>query len=45
MRQFNAAVAEKGRALLAQLTQLMSGYAVPKYVKEEAGKPSKKRML
>lgn len=32
---------EEGKALHTQLTELMSGYAVPKYVKEEAGKPSK----
>ena len=36
---------EKGRALLAELTKLMSGYAVPKYVKEEAGMPSKTRLV
>ena len=35
----------EGRALLARLTELMSGYAVPKYVKEEAGKPSKTNLL
>jgi L-lysine 2,3-aminomutase len=32
---------EEGRALIAVLTELMSGYAVPKYVKEQAGEPSK----
>ncbi|MBS0648029.1 MAG: KamA family radical SAM protein [Verrucomicrobia bacterium] len=36
---------EEGRALIAQLTELMSGYAVPKYVKEEAGEPSKTPLL
>jgi KamA family protein len=36
---------EKGRALIAELTELMSGYAVPKYVKEEAGEPSKTSLL
>jgi EF-P beta-lysylation protein EpmB len=36
---------EEGRALIAELTELMSGYAVPKYVKEEAGKPSKTGLL
>jgi len=35
----------EGRALLAQLTELMSGYTVPKYVKEEAGKPSKTAIM
>ena len=32
---------EEGKALIAELTELLSGYAVPKYVKEEAGEPSK----
>ena len=36
---------EEGRALIAELTELMSGYAVPKYVKEEAGEPSKTSLL
>lgn len=36
---------EEGKELLAQLTEVMSGYAVPKYVKEEAGKPSKTRLV
>ncbi|HEY5236050.1 MAG TPA: EF-P beta-lysylation protein EpmB, partial [Rhabdochlamydiaceae bacterium] len=36
---------EEGRALIAELTELMSGYAVPKYVKEEAGEPSKTGLL
>jgi EF-P beta-lysylation protein EpmB len=36
---------EEGRALVAQLVELMSGYAVPKYVKEEAGEPSKTVLL
>ncbi|HUD01821.1 MAG TPA: hypothetical protein VMR37_05805, partial [Rhabdochlamydiaceae bacterium] len=36
---------EEGRALVAQLAELMSGYAVPKYVKEEAGEPSKTVLL
>lgn len=36
---------EEGRALIAELTKLMSGYAVPKYVKEEAGEPSKTGLL
>jgi len=36
---------EEGRALIAQLTELLSGYAVPKYVKEEAGEPSKTALL
>ncbi len=36
---------EEGRELIAELTELMSGYAVPKYVKEEAGEPSKTGLL
>ena len=36
---------EEGRALIAELTQQMSGYAVPKYVKEEAGEASKTGLL
>jgi len=36
---------EEGQALLAQLTELTSGYAVPKYVKETAGEPSKTSLL
>ncbi len=36
---------EEGHALIAELTELMSGYAVPKYVKEEAGEPSKTSLL
>ncbi len=36
---------EEGRILVAQLTEVMSGYAVPKYVKEEAGEPSKTGLL
>jgi len=36
---------EEGRMLIAQLTEQMSGYAVPKYVKEEAGEPSKTGLL
>lgn len=32
---------EKGLAILEQLTKILPGYAVPKYVQEIAGKPSK----
>ncbi len=32
---------EKGRALITQLTGLLSGYAVPRYVREESGACSK----
>jgi EF-P beta-lysylation protein EpmB len=32
---------EEGQALIAELTEQMSGYAIPKYVKEEAGESSK----
>jgi EF-P beta-lysylation protein EpmB len=32
---------ERGKELIEQLTELLSGYAVPKYVKEEAGEASK----
>ncbi len=31
----------EGRALLAEVSQQLSGYAIPKYVREEAGMPSK----
>ena len=32
---------DEGRELIAQLTSAMSGYAVPKYVREEAGMTAK----
>lgn len=36
---------EEGKALIAELTELISGYAVPKFVKEEAGESSKTSLL
>ncbi len=36
---------EEGKELIVQLTKQMSGYAVPKYVREEAGMTSKTGLL
>lgn len=36
---------QKGQALIDELTTLLSGYAVPKYVKEVSGHPSKLHLI
>ena len=36
---------ELGKNLIEELTQQMPGYAIPRYVREQAGKPCKTRIL
>jgi L-lysine 2,3-aminomutase len=36
---------EKGLQLIKEITSLLPGYAIPKYVQENAGEPSKTSLI